>query len=60
MKTYRITVELRVKDYPDLEDDDFIYRAIEEQLERGEDILDYDLEEVKPQGYICPKFEPMV
>lgn len=46
MKTYRITLEVRVKDYPDLEDDDFIYRAIEEQLERGEDILEYELEEV--------------
>ena len=45
MKTYRIVVEVVLKE-DCLYKDDFIYRAIEEQLEPMEQIVDYDLSEV--------------
>lgn len=46
MKTYKITLEIVLKDTADLDIDDFIERAIEEQLEDGEFINAYDYEEV--------------
>lgn len=46
MKTYKIMVEVVLKE-DCLFKDDFIYRAIEEQLERGEFINAYDYEEAK-------------
>ena len=45
MKTFKIVLEVELKD-GSLTHDDFIYRAIEENLEAGENILDYDLIEV--------------
>jgi hypothetical protein len=44
MQTYKIMVEVELKE-DCLYKDDFIYRAIEEQLESGEQILDYEIEE---------------
>jgi hypothetical protein len=44
MKTYKILVEVELKE-DCLYRDDFIYRAIEEQLEQGEQILDYEIKE---------------
>lgn len=46
MQTYKITLEIELKE-DCLYKDDFIYRAIEEQLETGEQILDYTMDEVK-------------
>jgi hypothetical protein len=47
MRTYRITLEVELKPInTDLAYDDFIFRAIEEQLERDEDIIKYDIEEL--------------
>ena len=43
MYRYKITLEVELKE-DCLYKDDFIYRAIEEQLESGEQILDYDFE----------------
>jgi hypothetical protein len=50
MKTYKIEFEIVLKDTakPDW-GDDFISRAIEEQLERGEFIDSYFIEEVTPK-----------
>ena len=45
MRTFKIVMEISVKD-KSLNYDDWIYRAIEEQLERKEQILEYDIEEV--------------
>jgi hypothetical protein len=45
MQTYKIMVEVELKE-DCLYKDDFIYRAIEEQLETGEQIMDYSMEEV--------------
>lgn len=45
MTTYKILVEVVLKE-DCLYKDDFIYRAIEENLERGEFINAYDCEEV--------------
>ena len=45
MKTYKIMVEVELKE-DCLYKDDFIYRAIEEQLESGEQIMDYEIEEI--------------
>lgn len=46
MKTYILTIELVLKDTANLYDDDFIERAINEQLEDGEFIDSYDLTEL--------------
>jgi hypothetical protein len=46
MTTYKLTVEIVLKE-DCLYKDDFIYRAIEEQLEAGEFINEYDYQEVK-------------
>jgi hypothetical protein len=46
MNTYKIMVEVVLKE-DCLYKDDFIYRAIEEQLEGGEFINDYEYQEVK-------------
>lgn len=60
MKTYKIEIEIVLKDTADLEHGhDFIYDIIEEQLERGEFIDWYDVAEKKPKPYTCEKFEPM-
>jgi hypothetical protein len=60
MKTYKIEIELVLKDTADIEDGyDFIYATIQEQLEVGESIDWYDVEEKKPKPYTCEKFEPM-
>lgn len=45
-REYIITLKVSVNHESDLNYDDFVYRAIEEQLERGEDIVSYNLEEV--------------
>lgn len=45
MKTYKIILEVELKE-DCLYKDDFIYRAIEEQLESHEQILEYNLEEI--------------
>jgi hypothetical protein len=45
MQTYKIVLEVELKENC-LYKDDFIYRAIEEQLETGEQIMDYSMEEV--------------
>ena len=45
MQTYKIVLEVELKE-DCLYKDDFIYRAIEEQLETGEQIMDYSMEEV--------------
>jgi hypothetical protein len=61
MKTYKIEIEIVLKDTADLEKGiDFIYDAVEEQLEIGEFIDWYDVEEKKPKPYTCEKFEPMM
>ena len=44
MQTYKITLEVLLKDTPSLYQEDFIYQAIEQALETGEQILDYDFE----------------
>lgn len=46
MKTYKLSIEVVLKDTVDLDIDDFIERAIEEQLEAGEFIDSYEFEEV--------------
>lgn len=46
MKTYKLTFEVVLKDTADLDIDDFIERAIEEQLEDGEFIDSYEYEEL--------------
>ena len=46
MKTYVITFEVVLKDTANLHNDDFIERAINEQLEDGEFIDSYDLTEL--------------
>ena len=46
MKTYVLTFEIVLKDTADLDIDDFIERAIEEQLEDGEFIDSYDRTEL--------------
>lgn len=46
MKTYILTIEVVLKDTANLYNDDFIERAIEEQLEDGEYINSYDLSEL--------------
>jgi len=46
MTTYEIKIKVALKE-DCLPIDDFIYRAIEEQLERGEFIDEYDYQEVK-------------
>ena len=46
MTTYKVMVELVLKE-DCLYKDDFIYRAIEENLENGEFINSYEYEEVK-------------
>lgn len=48
MKTYKITLELVLKDTAELWRDDFVERCIAEQLEAGEFINAYDYEEVQP------------
>jgi hypothetical protein len=47
MKTIKITVELVLKDYMpyDWSSPDFIYTAIEKELETGEQIVSYEFEE---------------
>ena len=45
MKTYILTIEVTLKDTVDLHKDDFIERAIEEQLQGGESIDAYDITE---------------
>lgn len=45
MKTYKLTFEIVLKDTAELDLDDFIERAIEEQLEAGEFINAYEREE---------------
>lgn len=45
-REYIITLKVSVNQESDLNYDDFIYRAIEEQLERNEDIVNYTLTEV--------------
>jgi len=45
MKTYKIMLEVELKE-DCLYKNDFIYRAIEEQLESYEQILEYKLEEI--------------
>lgn len=45
MKTYRIIVEVVLKD-DSITHNDFIYQGVEELLETGEQIVDYDLSEV--------------
>lgn len=47
MTTYKIMVELVLKE-DCLYKDDFVLRAIEENLESGEFVNAYDYEEVKP------------
>lgn len=47
MKTYKIVFEVVLKDTANLNFDDFIGRAIEEQLENGEFIDSYNREEVQ-------------
>jgi late competence protein required for DNA uptake (superfamily II DNA/RNA helicase) len=42
MKTYKIVMEIAIKEG----DTEFIYQSIEQQLERGEDILKFDVEEI--------------
>ena len=46
MTTYKVTIEIVLKE-DCLYRDDFIYRAIEEQLEAGEFINEYKYQEVK-------------
>ena len=46
MKTYILTIEVTLKETVDLHKDDFIERAIEEQLQGGESIDSYDLIEL--------------
>jgi len=46
MNTYKIMVEVVLKE-DCLFKDDFIYRAIEEQLEGGEFINEYEYQEIK-------------
>ena len=46
MTTYKMTIEIVLKE-DCLYRDDFIYRAIEEQLEAGEFINEYEYQEVK-------------
>lgn len=47
MKTIKITLELCLKDYApyDWSSPDFIYIAIEKELETGEQIISYDFTE---------------
>ena len=47
MKTIKITVEVVLKDYMpyDWSSPDFIYTAIEKELETGEQIVSYEYEE---------------
>lgn len=45
MKHFKIVLEVELKD-GSLSYNDFIYKAIEEQLEPLETILDYELEEI--------------
>ena len=51
MKTYKIELEIVLKDYPEIDDDrgNWIHDAIEQQLETGEFIDYYFMEEVKPK-----------
>jgi hypothetical protein len=51
MKTYKIELEIVLKDYPEIDDDrgNWIHEAIEQQLETGELIDYYFMEEVKPK-----------
>lgn len=46
MKTYIITMEVTLKDYPSLEDDDFIERGIIALLENEESLDSYQVEEL--------------
>lgn len=46
MKTYIVTIEVTLKDTANLYNDDFIERAILEQLEDGEYIDSYDISEL--------------
>jgi hypothetical protein len=45
MKTYRVTLEIVLKD-DSIKRNDFIYQIVEQSLESGEDILEYELTEV--------------
>jgi hypothetical protein len=45
MQTYKITMEIELKE-DCLYKEDFIYNAIEAQLETGEQILEYTMDEV--------------
>jgi hypothetical protein len=45
MKTYRVTLEVVLKD-DSIKRNDFIYQIVEQSLEIGEDILEYELTEV--------------
>lgn len=45
MKTFKIVLEIQLKDASILIND-FVYDIIEQGLEAGEDILDYELEEI--------------
>ena len=45
-REYIITLKVALDADKDLEYDDWIYRSIEEQLERYEDIVNYTLTEV--------------
>lgn len=46
MKTYIITMELTVKDCPNLNEDDWIERSIIAQLENDESLDSYQIEEL--------------
>lgn len=47
MRTYKVELEIVLKDYPEIDDDEgsWIYRALEEQLEPTEFIDYYFIEE---------------
>jgi hypothetical protein len=51
MKTYKIELEIVLKSYPEIDDEsgNWIHEAIEQQLETGEFIDYYFMEEVKPK-----------
>jgi hypothetical protein len=61
MKTYKIELEIVLKDYPEIDDDsgNWIHQAIEQQLEPGEFIDYYFIEDKNRKPLTEADFKPM-
>jgi hypothetical protein len=61
VKTYKIEIEIVLKDYPEIDDDrgNWIHEAIEQQLETGEFIDYFFIEDMNRKPLTEADFKPM-